>query len=160
MAVDPPADLQVPTLGGRTRSLQELLTTFHLLFVAFDPYEEPSSWLLETAVRVLDSFDQADVRVAAVVTANASDTRLWLGPHVKRIRTITDPDRTIVKAFGLSQLPAIVFLGMDGVVHASAEGWDPEAWQKVVDRVAEVTAWTAPTLPGPKDPAPFAGSPV
>ena len=160
MAVDPPSDLQVPTLGGRTRSLQELLTTFHLLFVAFDPYEEPSSWLLETAMRVLGSFEQADVRVATVVTANPSDTRLWLGPHVRRMRTFTDPDRSIVKAFGLAQLPAIVFVGMDGSVLASAEGWDPEAWQKVVDRVAEVTRWTAPTLPGPKDPAPFAGSAV
>ena len=160
MATDPPQDLTLIPLGGRPRTLQEMLVTFHLLLVAFDPYEEQSSWLLPTATRLLRTFDQADVRVAVLVTADAADARLWLGPHAKEFRVFVDPDRSAVKAFGLKELPAAVFLAMDGTIVQSAEGWQPGDWRKVVDQVAAFTGWKAPSVPGPKDPAPFAGSPV
>jgi len=160
VATDPSSDLALTPLGGRTRTVKELLTTFHLVFVALDPYEQQSSWILPTAVRVLKSFEQADVRVAFLVTADAADARLWLGPHAKEFRVFTDAARTTVKGFGLTQLPALVFLGMDGHILEAAEGWNPEEWRRVTDRVAAITAWSAPTLPVPRDPAPFAGSPV
>lgn len=160
MATDPPTDLILTPLGGRPRTVHELLVTFHLLLVAFDPYEEQSSWLLPTATRLLRAFDQADVRVAALVTADAADARLWLGPHAKEFRVFVDPDRTVVKAFGLKELPAAVFVAMDGTIVQSAEGWHPAEWRKVVDLVAQITGWRAPVVPLPKDPAPFAGSPV
>ncbi len=160
VATDPPPDLTLVPLGGRPRSIHELLVTFHLLLVAFDPYEEQSSWLLPTATRVLRGFDQADVRVAVLVTADAPDARLWLGPHAKEFRVFIDPDRTAVKGFGLKELPAAVFLAMDGTIMQAAEGWQPGDWRKVVDKVASVTGWKAPLVPSPKDPAPFAGSPV
>ncbi len=160
MATDPSADLTLTPLGGRPRTIRELLTTFHLLFVAFDPYEEPSSWLLPTATRLLRTFDQADVRVALVVTASPADARLWLGPHAAEFRVFVDPDRNVVKGFGLKELPAAVFVGMDGTVIQSAEGWQPGDWRKVMDKVADITGWSAPVVPAPKDPAPFSGSPV
>jgi len=160
VATDPSLDLTLTPLGGRPRTVQELLVTFHLLLVAFDPYEEQSSWLLPTATRLLRGFEQADVRVAVLVTANAADTRLWLGPHAKEFRVFVDPDRAAVKGFGLKELPAAVFLGMDGTIVQSAEGWQPGDWRKVVDKVAHITGWKAPVVPLAKDPAPFAGSPV
>jgi hypothetical protein len=160
VATDPPPDLTLVPLGGRPRTVQELLVTFHMLLVAFDPYEEQSSWLLETATRLLRTFEQADVRVAVLVTADAPDARLWLGPHAQEFRVFVDPDRTVVKSFGLKELPAAIFLAMDGTIVQSAEGWHPAEWRKVVDQVAQMTGWKAPTVPLPKDPAPFAGSPV
>jgi len=160
VATDPTQDLTLTPLGGRPRTIMELLVTFHLLLVAFDPYEEQSSWLLPTATRILRGFEQADVRVAVVVTADAADARLWLGPHAKDFRVFVDPDRTVVKGLGLKELPAAVFLGMDGTIVQSAEGWHPGEWRKVVDKVAQITGWNAPVVPLAKDPAPFAGSPV
>ncbi len=160
MATDPPADLTLTPLGGRPRTVRELLCTFHLLLAAFDPYEEQSSWLLPTATRILRTFDQADVRVALLVTAGPADARLWLGPHAAEFRVFVDPDRTVVKGFGLKELPAAVFLGMDGTVIQSAEGWQPGDWRKVTEKVAGITGWSAPVVPAAKDPAPFAGSPV
>jgi hypothetical protein len=137
-----------------------MLTTFHLAFVAFDPYEAPSSWLLPTAVRMLKTFEQADVRVALLVTADVSDAQLWLGPHAKEFRVFVDPDRSVVRDFGLLHLPAIVHVAMDGSVMGSAEGWHPDEWAKVTDQLAEVTAWSPPVVPFAGDPAPFEGSPV
>ena len=57
-------------------------------------------------------------------------------------------------------VPAAIFLAMDGTIVQSAEGWQPGDWRKVVDQVAQITGWRAPMVPLPKDPAPFAGSPV
>jgi hypothetical protein len=147
-------------IGGKPRPISSMLTTFHLAFVAFDPYEQESSWLLPTAVRILRSFDDADVRVALLVTAGVSDAQLWLGPHVDEFRVFVDPDRTCVKGFGLTRLPAIVHLAMDGTILSSAEGWEPSEWEKTVNRLAEITGWTAPVVPLPGEPAPFAGSAV
>lgn len=160
MATDPSPDLLLTPIGGRPRTLAESLTTFHLAFVAFDPYEPPSSWLLETATRILSSFEQADVRVALVVTAPTADALLWLGPHAKEFRVYVDPERTVVKGFGLRRLPAIVHVAMDGTVMGSAEGWHPDEWDKVTEQLARVTAWTAPVVPLPGDPPPFDGSPA
>lgn len=160
MATDPSADLTLTPLGGRPKTLRELLVTFHLLLAAFDPYEEQSSWLLPTATRLLRSFDQADVRVAVLVTASPADARLWLGPHAAEFRVFVDPERSVVKGFGLKELPAAIFLGMDGTIIQSAEGWQPGDWRKVTEKVAEITRWSAPIVPTAKDPAPFAGSPV
>jgi hypothetical protein len=137
-----------------------MLTTFHLAFVAFDPYEPPSSWLLPTAARILKTFEQADVRVAMLVTAPVDDAQLWLGPYAKEFRVFVDPDRTVVNGFGLLHLPAFVHVAMDGSVMGSAEGWHPDEWEKVTEQLAHVTRWTPPVVPFAGDPAPFDGSPV
>lgn len=157
---NPSPDLLFTPLAGKSKTVAQLLTTFHLVFVALDPYEEPSSWILPTARRVLANFKQADCRVSLLVTASADDAALFLGPIAKEVQVFVDPDRTIVKGFGLSRLPALVHLGMDGTVVGAAEGWQPSQWRAVADRLAEITGWTAPTLPGPKDPGPFSGTPA
>ena len=160
MATDPPLDLELSPLRGKPREVRHLLTTFHLAFAALDPYEEPSSWILPTATRILRVFDQADVRVALLVTCNATDARRWLGPYADEFLVFVDPDRAAVKAMDLKRLPALVHLGMDGTIVGSAEGWNPAEWRKVTDRLAEITAWSAPVVPSPRDPAPFAGTPA
>ena len=105
MATDPPGDLQLAPLRGAARSLDDWLTTFHLAAVVLDPYTYESAWLLETAGRILEHFRGADCRIAFVVTADADDAREFLGPWAERVLTFADPDRELVKALGLNELP-------------------------------------------------------
>jgi len=72
----------------------------------------------------------------------------------------TDPDRVAVKALGLTQLPAFLFIRVDGTVTAATEGWSALAWRAVADTVAAATAWSAPDIPLVGDPGPFHGSPA
>ncbi len=160
MASDPPPDLVLTPLRGKPRTVGQLLTTFHLLIVALDPFTDESAWILGTATRILHVFGQADCRVAWLVTGTPAECRLFLGPHAEEIMTFTDPDRAAIKAFGLQRLPAILHVGMDAKVAASAEGWNPKEWQRVTDELALVTSWGAPKFPGPRDPGPFVGSPA
>src|SRR5436190_403440 len=160
VASNPPADLTLTPVNGAKRTVAHLLTTFHLCFVALDPFTNESAWLLPTAARILTVFDQADVRVAWLVTATPEECRMFLGPWAREILTFSDPDRAAVKAFGLERLPALVHLGMDGQVKGSAEGWHPNEWSDVTDRLAKVTSWLAPSIPGPADPGPYEGSPA
>ncbi|HEX4984265.1 MAG TPA: hypothetical protein VFV63_21360 [Ilumatobacteraceae bacterium] len=165
MATNPPsrlvlADLVLAPLGAASRPLGDWLTTFHLASVVLDPYTNESSWLLKTAARILEGLRGSDARVNFVVTSDADDARAFLGPYADAFLVFCDPDRTTVRALGLSQLPAFVFVRVDGTVAAAAEGWNPAEWKQVAETIAEATDWLPPTIPTASDPGPFRGSPA
>lgn len=160
VATDPPGDLALASLDHESRTLAAWLTTFHLAVVVIDPYTYESSWLLETAGRILESFRGADCRVAFVVTAADDDARQFLGPWADRVLTYTDDDRELVKALGLNELPAFVYIRQDLQVVGAAEGWDPAEWREVAQRLADDTSWTRPLIPASGDPQAFPGSPA
>lgn len=145
---------------GQGRPVMEWLTTFHLASVVLDPYTNESSWVLKSAARVLEQFRGSDARINLVVTGGAAEARTFLGPYAERFLVFCDPNRSVVKAMGLSELPAFVFTRVDGVVAAAAQGWNPREWEVVADAIAEVCWWTSITLPGPGDPGAFRGSPA
>ena len=158
MATDPPADLQLAPINGDSRTIEEWLTTFQLAVVVLDPYTNESSWLLETAGRVLTHFTGADCRVAFLVTGPAEDARAFLGPWADRLLVFADPQRAAVQALGLNELPAFVHIRQDGVVVGVAEGWDPLEWREVANGIARYNSWSAPLIPESADPTPYAGS--
>ncbi len=159
VAANPSTDLQLTALNGKTYSLSAYLIQYQLLAVVLDPFTNESAWVLKTAARILENFDQADCRVAFVVAgATPDEAKQFLGPFADRILTFPDPDRTIVKAFAFSALPAVVHVDNSGAVVNAAEGWDPDTWQAVTDALAKEMSWTGPVLPAPGDPARFAGS--
>jgi hypothetical protein len=158
VATDPPPGLVLTPLNGQGRTVDQWLTTFHLLFVALDPFTDESAWILPTASRILHVFQEADCRVAWLVTGTPAECKLFLGPWSDEFLTFADPDRVAVKGFGLQRLPAIVHVGMDGKTVSSAEGWRPMEWRRVTDEVARITSWGAPKFPGPNDPGAFEGS--
>lgn len=160
MPTNPPADLVLTPLAGRPRTLREQLAIFHLVLCALDPFSRPSVWMVETAARILTVFEQADCRVAWLVAGNAAEARRFLGPWSKELLTFADPERTVVRALGLKALPAFVHLGADGTVVGAAEGWNPPEWRAVTNNLAKMMHWSAPIIPGPRDPGPFAGTPV
>ena len=74
MATKLPDDLQLRPLDGEARDLSEWLTTFHLASVVLDPYTNESSWVLKSAVRILEEFRGSHARVNFVVTASDDDS--------------------------------------------------------------------------------------
>ena len=155
MATTVSPELVFTPLDGEGRTLRELLVTFHLAFVALDPFTNEGAWILPVASRVLYDFAQADCRTAFVVTATPDECRMFLGPLVNNHLVFPDPDRTIVDSFGLPRLPALVHVAMDATVAGAAIGRNPSEWEAVLNHLAEVTAWIAPVLPAPGDPGPF-----
>jgi hypothetical protein len=159
-ATQAPTQLTLTALDGQARTIEEWVTTFHLVVVVIDPYTNESSWIIGTAGRILSHFREADCRVAWLVTADADDARTFLGPWAKDLLTLTDPDRIAVKGLGIDRLPALVHIRQDLAVLGCAEGWDPAEWQAVTDNLARIMSWSGPPLPGPGDPSAFAGSPA
>lgn len=153
-------DINLTTIGGESRPLEEWITTFHLASVVLDPYTNESSWILNTAARILDALRGADARVNLVVTCSADEARTYLGPLADRFLVFCDPDRAFVRCLGLASLPAFVFLRSDGTVQATAEGWHPTEWRQVAKTIADTCSWIAPTIPGAGDPSPFEGTPA
>ena len=158
MATDPPADLTLSPINGEPRTVKGWVTTFQLAAVVLDPFTNESAWLLETAGRLLTHFSDADCRCAFIVTGTADDARSFLGPWAEKVLTFADPDRAAVKALGLNELPAFVQIRGDLHVASAAEGWDPLQWRDVAQSLAKAMSWSAPLIPEPTDPSPYAGS--
>jgi hypothetical protein len=158
VASNPPLDLTLTPVQGEGRTLEQWLTTFHLVSVLIDPYTNESAWILDTAARIMRNFTGAAVRVNWVVAGTEEDATAFLGPLADEFLTFVDPERAYVKALGLERLPAFVFVRVDGEVVAAAEGWNAMEWRKVAEAVADATAWTRAVIPAPGDPQAYAGT--
>lgn len=155
---DAPADLALTPINGDATTLEQWLTTFHLVVVVLDPYTHESAWLLPTVARTLRVYADADCRVALVVAGSPDETRQFLGPYAQEFLTFADPDRLVVKGLELTNLPALVHIRQDLSIAGSAEGWQPAEWRQVTESLSESMRWSKPLIPGPRDPAPFVGS--
>lgn len=158
MAID--TDVELHPLGGQTVSLADQTQLFHLVAVVLDPYENESAWMLKTAARILHELSDADCRVAWIVTSNEEDARTFLGPHADNVLTFCDPDRDVVKALDISEIPALIHVGTNQELVGLANGWNAETWKPITNNLAEVLSWNRPGYPKPNDPGPFAGSPA
>lgn len=160
MTTDVQASVTLTPLSGEPRPLSEWTTNFHLALVVLDPYALESSWIIDTAVRILRDYSPADVRVGFLVTAPIDDVRTYLGPLVDEFLVLADEDRSAVKALGLSSVPAFLHINLASRVETVAEGWDPAAWNEVATNLSARLDWTIPEIPAAGDPSPFAGTAV
>ncbi|MEZ5266113.1 MAG: hypothetical protein R2755_30975 [Acidimicrobiales bacterium] len=159
-AAEVPANLQLTSVDGQTRTMDEWLITFQMLGVVLDPFTYESSWILETAGRILESFRGASVRTCFVVTGTIDEAKQFCGPWVDRVLVYADPDRAFVKAAELEALPALVHLRQNRHFGGVAQGWEPAEWKAVVDQVARERHWTKVVLPAAGDPGAYPGSPA
>ncbi len=88
VTISPDPNISLNPLEGSSRSLSEWVTTFHLLLVVIDPYTHESSWIVETAGRILRSFKGADCRGAWMVLGNEDHSKEFLGPWSSEILTL------------------------------------------------------------------------
>ena len=157
---NPSLDISLTPLAGEARTLREWLTTFHMASVVLDPFTNESSWILETAVRIMRQFSGAAVRVNFIITCDSADARAFLGPYADEFLVYCDPDRAAVKALGLTELPAFLVIQGNGAIPACAQGWASADWKEVAAKVATLTSWSKPTIPAPGDPGTFRGTPA
>lgn len=160
MATAPPPEIELDPLQGDPRPLSDWVTTFHLAVVILDPYTYESSWIIETAARVLDNYTGADVRAAWLVTGSDDEAREFLGPMADRYLTFTDPDRALVRGLELERLPAFVHLDHALNVVGSAEGWNPREWRSVAKELSRQMSWSRPAIPDDGDPPQYPGTPA
>lgn len=157
---NPSLDITLSPLVGEAKTLRQWLTTFHLGTVVLDPYTNESSWILETAVRIMRQFSGAAIRVNFLITCEAEDARAFLGPYADEFIVFCDPTRSAVKALGLTELPAFILIQSDGSIPAAAQGWTAGDWKEVAAKIATLTAWSKPSIPASGDPGSFRGTPA
>lgn len=160
VTTDVQATVELTPLTGTGRPISEWTTNFHLAIVVLDPYTNESSWIIDTSLRILRAYSEADVRIALLVTAPEADVRDYVGPLASEILVFADPDRVAAKAFGLEILPAFVHINQAHQVEAMAQGWNPTEWAAVAANLSARMDWTAPQIPENGDPSPFAGTPI
>lgn len=158
MASPPAPEISLDPLQGDPRPLSDWVTTFHLAIVILDPYTYESSWIIDTAARVLSNYNAADVRTAWLVTGTDDEAREFLGPMAESFLTFTDPDRSLVRSLELERLPAFIHLDHALNVVGAAEGWNPPEWASVAKGLATQMSWSWPGIPEAGDPPPYLGT--
>ena len=155
------SDIPLCPLEGAPRPLEHWLTTFPLAAVVLDPYTHESSWILETARRILSHFKEADVRTTFVVAGtNIEGASKFLGPLSKEFFTLVDPDFHFTTAAAIQSLPAFIIIRQDRSILSSASGWNPDTWKAATSELANMTNWSHPEIPTSEDPAAYKGTTV
>ena len=159
MAKNPDPTLALTNLAGRTRTLDDWATMFHLVLVVLPDRPEAVAWV-PVAQRIFATFGDADCRAAFVVPSTPSVARRILDGAEADAMVFLDPDRALVTSLGLERLPAFVHLRQDTSLVTAAQGWSPTEWQRVADQIAKHEHWTSPVVTGRGDPAPTPGWPI
>lgn len=156
MAQHPDPQIELTSLKGRTRPLDDWLTIFHLCLVVLPGRTDARSYV-QPGLRALDVFRDADCKTAFLVTGTEHAARKLLGDAADRYLVFVDAERAFVKSIGLERLPAFVHLRADTTLVDAAEGWDPPGWHRVSEGLGRDMAWSHPVYPMPGDPPPFPG---
>jgi len=156
MAQNPDPYIEVTTIAGRTRPLDDWLTIFHLCLVALPARPEAQDYV-PVGRRALEVFQGADCKTAFLVSGNEQQARRLLGKAADEFVVFLDPERKLVSGLGLARLPAFVHLRADTALVDAAEGWDPAAWNRVAQGLGKAMAWSSPAYPQPGDPPAFEG---
>ncbi len=146
---------------GRERTLDDLTTLFDLCLVVLDA-RRPSSY--EPLLPVLERIDAvlrgADCTVGVLlVGADETDVDAALGPLAQQVAVFVDPDGRTAEALGLAGTPALLWVTTAPDIGDVVEGWEPQEWRAVLDRLARKLAWSRPLRPQPGDPRPFPARP-
>jgi len=156
----PNASSNLTSINGQSLPLRSWVTNFHLLLVVIDPFSHQSSWIINTASRILSNFTGADCRVGWLVIGDAEQASSFLGPHSDEFITFIDPDGDFVKEVGLTQTPGIIHINQAPKLIAATQGWNPEEWKAIVSGLADHMQWSRPAIPEEGDPTPYAGSSI
>ena len=158
MYKSPNASSNLTSINGQSLPLRSWVTNFHLLLVVIDPFSHESSWIINTASRVLSNFTGADCRVGWLVIGDAEQAATFLGPHSDEFITFIDPNGDFVKEVGLTQTPSIIHINQAPKLIAATQGWNPEEWKVIVSGLADHMQWSRPAIPAEGDPTPYQGS--
>ena len=159
MAQNPDPQLQLTSLTGVTRTLDDWATVFNLAIVLLPPRPEASAFV-PVIERLFATFGDSDCRTIVCVASTEPIARRILGDDAGRWLVWADPDAALPASLGLERLPAFVHLRQDTTLVTAAQGWSPTEWQKVADAIARAVHWTSPVVSRRGDPRPSPGWPI
>ncbi|MGH9286365.1 MAG: hypothetical protein ACRD0M_11935, partial [Acidimicrobiales bacterium] len=121
MANDPDPSLELTTLRGVTRTIDDWTTNFHLALVILPGRPEGSAWV-RVGRRIAEVLGGSDCRPAFMVMGNERSARRVLGDAADRYLCFLDPGGAAVKGMGVAKVPAFVHVRLDTTVASAAEG--------------------------------------
>jgi hypothetical protein len=159
VAQNPDPALELTSIAGVTRTLDDWATVFNLAIVVLPDRPEGTSFL-GIVDRIFATFGDSDVRTIICVPTTPAIAKRILGAEVDNYLVWCDPERAFVDSLGLERLPAFVYLRLDTTLVGAAQGWSPSEWQKLADQIARHEHWTSPIVSGQGDPLPTPGWPI
>ena len=151
VANNPDPSIELTSITGAARTLDDWATVFNLAVVLLPGRPEAAAWV-PVIDRIYATLGDSDVRTTVCVSANAAITRRILGDAASRWLTFCDPDQRLATGLGLERLPAFVHLRQDTSLVTVAQGWSASEWQRVADEIAKKQHWSSPHVAAPGNP--------
>jgi hypothetical protein len=156
VAQNPDPSIELTSMTGVTRTLDDWATVFNLAIVLLPARPEAGAWV-PVIDRIYATLGDSDVRTIVCVSANVSITRRIIGDLSERWLTFCDPEHRLASALALERLPAFVHLRQDTTLVSAAQGWSVSEWQRVADEIAKKEHWTSPRIASETNPRPTPG---
>ncbi|MFN8016017.1 MAG: hypothetical protein U0R17_05365 [Acidimicrobiia bacterium] len=145
MTTTPNPTLQLTTIDGITRSLDDWTTVFTNLWVVLPPKLEANE-IIPVAEQIFKTFGDSDARCAYLIPASEQVAKKVLSQTSTKAQCFIDEDAKVCGALGVTQTPSLVYIRQDTAVTHIAQGFNLENWIKTCDEIAKTLRWTSPQL--------------
>jgi len=136
-------DFELPSLAGKQVRLGLITPLWPVLLVFFRTSCEACERLMPVLIGFQRNYGNADIEILAV----SQDGRLRTEEFVERVRwpgrvLIDHPEQTVSEMYGIDRLPALVLVGTDMGVIATADASRLESIEEMSRSVASVVGWS------------------
>ncbi len=137
--------LEITSLNGTTRTLDDLTTMFTQVWIALPARGEAKEY--EGVISsIFKTFGDSDARCAILIPGDIRGAELVKESMNINFQYFVDPDFEVCKALGITSLPAIVHVRQDTSVANIVNGFDVNKWHEVSKKIGKVLRWTTPSF--------------
>jgi peroxiredoxin len=149
-------DFTLKTLDGKQFSLKDALRRGPVVLAFFKVSCPTCQYALPFYERLFKAYKNQQVTLVGVSQNDAKDTAAFAREFGVTFPLLLDDTRSypVSNAYGLTNVPTILWIGRDGEIEISSIGWSKPDFEKINQQVAEATRLVAAPLYQPGEDVP------
>jgi peroxiredoxin len=149
-------DFTLKTLDGKQFSLKDALRRGPVVLAFFKVSCPTCQYALPFYERLFKAYKNQQVTLVGVSQNDAKDTAAFAREFGVTFPLLLDDTRSypVSNAYGLTNVPTILWIGRDGEIEISSIGWSKPDFEKINQQLAEATRLVAAPLYQPGEDVP------
>jgi peroxiredoxin len=146
-------DFTLKTLDGKQFSLKDAVRRGPVVLAFFKVSCPTCQYALPFYERLFKAYKNQQVTLVGVSQNDAKDTAAFAREFGVTFPLLLDDTRSypVSNAYGLTNVPTILWIGRDGEIEISSIGWSKPDFEKINQQLAEATKLVAAPLYQPEE---------
>lgn len=134
-------DFTLPTMDGKTFSLQEALSRGPVVAAFFKISCPVCQYAMPFIERIYQAYKSQNVSIVGVSQNGKKDTLAFMKEYGLTFPVLLDDTSTypVSNAYGLTNVPTIFWIAQDGEIEISSVGWEKKAVEDINRKAAEAS---------------------